>query len=59
MNLISSCSTVDPYNSYTTLISYTENFIVYPTLTGWKYVPRERFDNQNPKVSKKGVIFNA
>ena len=52
-------STVDPYNSYTTLISYTENFIVYPTLTGWKYVPRERFDRQCLKVSKKGVTFNA
>ena len=35
-------STVDPYNSYTTLISYTENFIVVPTITGWKYIPREK-----------------
>ena len=35
-------STVDPYNSYTTLISYTENFIVVPTTFGWKYIPREK-----------------
>jgi len=59
MNLITSGSTVDPYNSYTTLISYTENFIVFPTLTGWKYMPRQKFDRQNLKVSKKGVTFNA
>ena len=52
-------STVDPYNSYTTLISYTENYIVFPTLTGWKYMPRQKFDSKNLKVSKKGVTFNA
>jgi|LULO01.1.fsa_nt_gb hypothetical protein len=42
-------STVDPYNSYTTLISYTENFIVVPTTFGWKYIPRTEF-----KDDKKG-----
>jgi hypothetical protein len=41
-------STVDPYNSYTTLISYTENFIVVPTTFGWKYIPRTEFkDDKN------------
>ena len=49
MNLIRSGSTVDPYNSYTTLISYTENFIVYPTLTGWKYVPRTEFKDDKKR----------
>ena len=43
--MINSGSTVDPYNSYTTLISYTENFIVVPTITGWKYIPRKEFKN--------------
>ena len=35
-------STVDLYNSYTTLTSYTENFIVVPDTIGWKYIPREK-----------------
>ncbi len=43
-------STVDPYNSYTTLISYTENFIVVPTLTGWKYIPRKKFNKKNERT---------
>ena len=38
-------STVDPYNSYTTLTSYTENFIVVLTTFGWKYIPRKEFKN--------------
>tara|TARA_R100000388_G_C7148072_1_gene113184 strand:+ start:42 stop:191 length:150 start_codon:yes stop_codon:yes gene_type:complete len=35
-------STVDPYNSYTTLTSYTENFIIVPDIIGWKYIPRKK-----------------
>ena len=36
-------STVDPYNSYSTLTSYTEDYIVFPVLGGWKYIPRKKF----------------
>ena len=43
-------STVDLYNSYRTLTSYTENFIVVPTLTGWKYIPREKPNKKNERT---------
>jgi len=36
-------STVDPYNSYCSLTSYTKDFMIVPTIVGWKYIPRTKF----------------
>ena len=41
--MIGSGSTVDPYNSYCSLTSYTKDFMIVPTIVGWKYIPRTEF----------------
>ena len=41
--MIGSGSTVDTYNSYCSLTSYTKDFMIVPTIVGWKYIPRTEF----------------
>ena len=36
-------TTVEQGNSYTTLTSYTKDFMIVPTIVGWKYIPRTEF----------------
>ena len=44
--------TIDNYGSWgvpiesTTLISYTEDFMVVPDIVGWKYIPRTKSDEK-------------
>ncbi len=36
-------TTVEEGNSYTTLTSYTKDFICIPDIVGWRYIPRTTF----------------
>ena len=41
-------STVDPYNSYCSLTSYENDYIIIPRIDGWEYRSRK----QNDKTTK-------
>ena len=45
--MIYSGSTVDPYNSYCSLTSFTEDFMIIPISGGWKYIPRTKSKDDN------------
>ena len=35
-------TTVEEGNSYTTLTSFTKDFMIVPSIVGWKYIPRTK-----------------
>tara|TARA_B100001778_G_scaffold253680_1_gene213749 strand:+ start:41 stop:196 length:156 start_codon:yes stop_codon:yes gene_type:complete len=45
---------VEEGNSYTTLTSYTKDFICVPDIVGWKYIPRTNYDKSTKDSSSKG-----
>ena len=45
-------TTVEEGNSYTTLTSYTKDFICIPDIVGWRYIPRTTFTR---KLKKNGT----
>jgi len=45
-------STVDPYNSYCSLTSYTKDFMIVPTIVGWKYIPRTKFKDDKKRKNR-------
>ena len=42
-------TTVEEGNSYTTLTSYTKDFMIGPDIVGWKYIPRTKSDEKTRK----------
>ena len=39
-------TTVEQGNSYTTLTSFTKDFMIVPTIGGWVYIPRTKSDEK-------------
>ena len=42
-------TTVEEGNSYTTLTSYTKDFMIVPDIVGWKYIPRTKSEEKTRK----------